>query len=476
MSSRGRGISNTPAWMTKDREMDKSFDTGGGPRGGGPISRGGDDYQQRNATPTTTTTTSHHHHHHQQQQPPPRRYDPRNDRRHDRDFDDRRNRGGGGRSSRRRPTSNRAGIFFQSYEEERAWLEERRRKRHERKSLFDVTPTADQLALEELQKAALASSGPNPSVFLRPEEMKAKQMVMAPNIDISSLQPQQTRHARRVYVGNLADELTESQIHDFFRSSINTAMGEDEKTSEDPIASVYINRDKKFAFIEFYSIDMCTACISLDGINVCGKGVVKIKRPNDFNPSLVPTSPNSDILRKFDPSKLGIISTNVQDSPNKIFIGGLPYHLTDSEVLELLKAFGSVKAFNLVKADMNSTSSKGYCFVEYVDENVKDIAVMGLNGMDIGHGKQLSAKIATPTQNTQHTGMSGVSSLVPSMGMYPIGESSAPPIMKIVDGIDIQALVDVAMGVSNQSNISSTGTGVLDIANAALSAAYGQGH
>lgn len=39
----------------------------------------------------------------------------------------------------------------------------------------------------------------------------------------------------------------------------------------------------------------------------------------------------------------------VPDTPNKIFIGGLPLYLTEDQVTELLKSFGELRAFNLVK-------------------------------------------------------------------------------------------------------------------------------
>jgi splicing factor U2AF subunit len=54
-------------------------------------------------------------------------------------------------------------------------------------------------------------------------------------------------------------------------------------------------------------------------------------------------------MPELDVSRLGIISPTVLGGPNKIFIGGLHYHFTNSQVLELLQAFGKVKAFHLVK-------------------------------------------------------------------------------------------------------------------------------
>jgi hypothetical protein len=45
----------------------------------------------------------------------------------------------------------------------------------------------------------------------------------------------------------------------------------------------------------------------------------------------------------------GVVSTNVPDSANKVFVGGLPSYLNEEQVMELLKSFGELKAFNLVR-------------------------------------------------------------------------------------------------------------------------------
>eukprot|EP01126_Amoeba_proteus_P029126 TRINITY_DN2870_c0_g1_i8.p1 TRINITY_DN2870_c0_g1~~TRINITY_DN2870_c0_g1_i8.p1 ORF type:complete len:365 (-),score=85.91 TRINITY_DN2870_c0_g1_i8:266-1228(-) len=78
-----------------------------------------------------------------------------------------------------------------------------------------------------------------------------------------------------------------------------------------------------------------------------------------------------------------IVSTNVLDSPHKIFIGGLPASLGEGTIKELLLLFGQLKAFNLVR-DSTTGISKGYAFCEYVDSNVTDIACKSLNGMTFG--------------------------------------------------------------------------------------------
>ena len=40
----------------------------------------------------------------------------------------------------------------------------------------------------------------------------------------------------------------------------------------------------------------------------------------------------------------------VPEGPNKVFIGGLPYHLTASNVRQMLEPFGPMSSFNLIKA------------------------------------------------------------------------------------------------------------------------------
>jgi splicing factor U2AF subunit len=156
-----------------------------------------------------------------------------------------------------------------------------------------------------------------------------------------------------------------------------------------PIVLVYVNHDKCFAFVELNSIDLTTACCQLDGLQF--KGVtLKIRRPNDFRPELLPEAlPPGPALNM---RSLGVISTTVADGPNKMFVGGLPYHLTEDNVKELLLAFGELKSFHLVK-EVGSTLSKGYAFCEYMDIANAQIACSGLNNMQIGD-KMLTVRIA----------------------------------------------------------------------------------
>ena len=90
--------------------------------------------------------------------------------------------------------------------------------------------------------------------------------------------------------------------------------------------------------------------MAFDGIMLMGE-MLKIRRPKDY---LGP-----EFMAGYHVP--GVISTNVPDSPHKIFIGGLPSYLTDEQVIELLKSFGEVRSFNLVK-EMNGSSKVRFLY------------------------------------------------------------------------------------------------------------------
>uniref|UniRef100_V9KVI0 Splicing factor U2AF subunit n=1 Tax=Callorhinchus milii TaxID=7868 RepID=V9KVI0_CALMI len=224
---------------------------------------------------------------------------------------------------------------------------------------------------------------------------------------------QMTRQARRLYVGNIPFGVTEEAMADFFNAQMRLAALS--QAAGNPVLAVQINQDKNFAFLEFRSVDETTQAMAFDGIIFQGQSL-KIRRPHDYQP-LPGMSENPSV---YVPVCLGVVSTVVPDSPHKLFIGGLPNYLNDdqrwmcltsptvslSQVKELLTSFGPLKAFNLVK-DSATGLSKGYAFCEYVDINVTDQAIAGLNGMQLGDKKlivqraSVGAKNATPNTINQ---------------------------------------------------------------------------
>ena len=87
--------------------------------------------------------------------------------------------------------------------------------------------------------------------------------------------------------------------------------------------------------------------MAFDGI-IFINGPLKIRRPKDYGGIEMTQQPIVHVP--------GVVSTNVPDSVNKVFVGGLPPYLNEEQVQELLKSFGELKAFNLVRENGNGPS------------------------------------------------------------------------------------------------------------------------
>ena len=109
-----------------------------------------------------------------------------------------------------------------------------------------------------------------------------------------------------------------------------------------------------------------------------------MRRPNNYDPSfainLGPVEPNPAM----DLSRVAIVRTIVQDSPHKLFVGGLPCDWNEDKVKGMLVPFGPLKAFNLVM-DRESGKSKGYAFCEFADVASTDAVINNLHGKPVGH-------------------------------------------------------------------------------------------
>ena len=184
----------------------------------------------------------------------------------------------------------------------------------------------------------------------------------------------QTRHARRIYVGGIPARVTEIEIANFFNDVVARALAP-ARLDGPPVVKVYLNLEKCYAFVEFTTIELCTACMQLDGLrfdHYTGPTTLRVRRPNDYRPELLP--PSNAPIPQLNLSVLGITgSSSAAMGPNKLFVGGLPYNLTDEQVMELMGAFGPIKAFHQVR-DPGSVTTKGYGFIA-PDGGSKDVFV-----------------------------------------------------------------------------------------------------
>ncbi|GAA5820955.1 hypothetical protein JCM11251_001895 [Rhodosporidiobolus azoricus] len=252
----------------------------------------------------------------------------------------------------------------------------------------------------------------NPPLFFRPPVMGS----VGPGAPIGS----QARQSRRLYVGNIGMDATEESIRAFFNNKMaEMGMLSDGHLSEDlkglglkgdqPVISVHLNYEKNYAFVEFRNAIECSRALGFDGI-VFSNSALKIRRPKDF----IGADPN-----EIAPHVPGVVSTNVPDTVNKIFIGGLPSYLNDEQVMELLKSFGELRAFNLVK-EGGTGASKGFAFCEYVDPSITEAACAGLNGMELGDRYLVVQRAALGANPAKHgppgSGIGFPSELAASLG------------------------------------------------------------
>jgi len=177
---------------------------------------------------------------------------------------------------------------------------------------------------------------------------------------------------------------------------------------------VQINVEKSYAFLEMRSYEEASAGMAFDGI-MLHTHALKVRRPKDYSPFTVPeaaaSAPKPAIAAGV------IVATNVPDSANKVFVGGLPAHLNEEQVKDLLMTYGPLKAFNLVK-DTTSGLSKGFAFCEYLDESVTDRACAGLNGMKLGD-KQLLVQRASIGAKPQTLPVLPMSTVIPTGPLTP---------------------------------------------------------
>ena len=216
---------------------------------------------------------------------------------------------------------------------------------------------------------------------------------------------QATRHARRVYVGGLPDVTSDVAVGAFFSRALVAVEGAVADAPGEPVLNVYLNQEKKFAFIEFRSVEECSNALALDGV-LMESAPLRVRRPNDYNAGaavgLGPSQPSPELnlaavglVANAGGAAVGSRQPAVppEDLPNRLFIGGLPYFLNETMVKELVEAFGPTKSFMLV-TDRETGNSKGYGFFVYQDQSVTDVAMQGLHGMQMGE-KTLTVRRAT---------------------------------------------------------------------------------
>ena len=85
-----------------------------------------------------------------------------------------------------------------------------------------------------------------------------------------------------------------------------------------------------------------------------------------------------------------------------IYVGNLPYSVTDTDLREAFSRFGEVSQINLI-TDKFTGESKGFGFVEMDDNSQSDAAIKGLNGTDM-NGRNIKVNQAKPKSDRPSRG------------------------------------------------------------------------
>lgn len=175
----------------------------------------------------------------------------------------------------------------------------------------------------------------------------------------TALRPSNSRQAKRLFVYNLPPNATGENILAFFNVQLN---GLNVIQSVDPCISAQVSEDHSFALLEFKTPNDATVALAFDGVvmdehaaadsgaaNGAPAGL-EVRRPKDY---IVPGGAEQEYQE-------GVLQSEVPDSPNKICVANIPNYIPEEPVTMLLKSFGELKSFVLVK-DASTEESRVSC-------------------------------------------------------------------------------------------------------------------
>ena len=90
---------------------------------------------------------------------------------------------------------------------------------------------------------------------------------------------------------------------------------------------------------------------------------------------------------------------------SKLYVGGLPYSVTEGRLQELFSAHGTVQSANVI-SDKFTGQSRGFGFVEMSSNNEAQAAIQSLNGTQF-EGRSLTVNEAKPMEKRDGGGGGG---------------------------------------------------------------------
>lgn len=216
---------------------------------------------------------------------------------------------------------------------------------------------------------------------------------------------------REIYVGNLPPGISVPQLAEFINAALKQ-MGFNKDGNS--VVTAWVSPDGHFAFAEVKTVEEANAAlIHLNGIQI-GMYSLKVGRPKGYNANgggsslavpmqgAIPFTQNplgiaglanniTPSVQSYNPllAALGLINTSSSEVlSHVIMVSNLPALISEDQIKELFTPFGELKAFNLIKAPTGSSQSAVF---EYVNHDLTDHVVDGMNKLDLG-GTKLSVQ------------------------------------------------------------------------------------
>ena len=83
----------------------------------------------------------------------------------------------------------------------------------------------------------------------------------------------------------------------------------------------------------------------------------------------------------------------------KLYVGNLPYNITEEDLRELFLPYGELDTVQLIK-DRHTEQSKGFGFAEMLNNSHADAAIKALNESEY-KGRKIKVNQAQPRKQTQ---------------------------------------------------------------------------
>lgn len=84
------------------------------------------------------------------------------------------------------------------------------------------------------------------------------------------------------------------------------------------------------------------------------------------------------------------------DNQNKLYVGGLPYSVTDEKLSEIFSKFGEIVSAKVI-VDKFTGRSKGFGFVEFGSEKEAQKAIKEMDGSEL-EGRKIIVNVARPME------------------------------------------------------------------------------